>query len=361
MRDRQSQASRRFVTSGGNRMIARTFLKTTAPVVAHYSGIAKLLAFRYGGSGVIFLLHSTVGNSAPYLEDIRCPVAALERTLCWLGDNGVDFVSLDQALERLSRPTRRKFCVFTFDDGYADNLIRALPLMERFAAPFTVYVATGMMTGEIDAWWLGLAALVRSHDRIELPDLNCRFDCPDQPSKRRTYATIEAMVHANYDALGAVRAAVARRGIDCGALARQEGLTRDQLLQLASSPLVTIGAHTERHLNLARAAASDVAREMTVGRCALENILQREVVHFAYPFGHSRACGEREAEIARAAGMRTAVTARRGTLFPEHLDDLYALPREPLGGNDTPATLQCKLGGVNRAFQSLLGDPVARM
>jgi peptidoglycan/xylan/chitin deacetylase (PgdA/CDA1 family) len=344
-----------------NRMTARTFVKSCAPVVAHYSGIAKALAFRYSGSGVIFMLHSTIGNSVPYLEDIRCPVAALERTLRWLVDNDVQFVSLDQALERLSGPPSGKFCVFTFDDGYADNLVRAMPVMARFAAPFTVYVATGMMTGEIDAWWLGLAALVRSYDRIELPDLNCRFDCADQPSKRRAYAAIEAMVHADYDVLGAVRAAVAARGIDCAALARQEGLTAEQLKELASSPLVTIGAHTERHLNLARAAAPDVEREMTAGRRVLENILQREVVHFAYPFGNARACGKREAQIARAAGFRTAVTTRRGTLFPEHLDDLYALPREPLAGNDTPVTLQCKLGGVNRAFQSLFGDPVARM
>jgi peptidoglycan/xylan/chitin deacetylase (PgdA/CDA1 family) len=342
-------------------MTVRRFLKSAAPVVAYYSGIAKALEFRYGGSGVIFLLHSTIDNSAPYLEDIRCPVAALERTLHWLRDNGVQFVSLDQALERLSGPPRGKFCVFTFDDGYADNLIHALPVMARFAAPFTVYVATGMMTGEIDAWWLGLAALIRRHDSIELPDLNCRFDCPDQPSKRRAYAAIEAMVHADYDTLGAVRAAVARRGIDCRALARQEGLTPQQLRQLASSPLVTIGAHTERHLNLARVAASDVEREMTAGRHFLENILQREVAHFAYPFGNARACGKREEQIARSAGFRTAVTTRRGALFPEHLDNPYTLPREPLAGNDTPATLQCKLGGVNRAFQSFLGDPVARM
>lgn len=94
---------------------------------------------------------------------------------------------------------------------------------------------------------------------------------------------------------------------------------------------------------------------------AFANVLQREVGHFAYPFGNARACGKREAQIARAVGFRTAVTTRRGTLFPDHPDDLYALPREPLAANDTPATMRCKLGGVNRAFQSLFGNPVARM
>ena len=39
-------------------------------------------------------------------------------------------------------------------------------------------------------------------------------------------------------------------GIDMAALARQEGLTAEQLKELATSPLVTIGAHTERHSTL---------------------------------------------------------------------------------------------------------------
>jgi len=342
-------------------MNARAILKHTAPVIAHYSGVGKALAFRYGGPGVIFMLHSTVADSTDYLEDIRCPVTALERALRWLKNNNVAFVSLDEAPARLTRPSSGKFCAFTFDDGYADNLIHALPVMERFAAPFTVYVSTGMMTGEIDAWWLGLAAWVRGHDRIELPDLDCRFDCTDHAGKRRAYRSIEALVHADYDALAPVRAAVASHGIDCSALARREGLNAAQLRELAASPLVTIGAHTERHINLARATAREVKLEMTASRNSLENILQREVVHFAYPFGNARACGPREAALARATGFRSAVTTRRGTLFPEHLDHPYALPREPIAGNDTAATLHCKLGGVNRAFQSLLGDPVARM
>jgi peptidoglycan/xylan/chitin deacetylase (PgdA/CDA1 family) len=342
-------------------MSAREMLKLAAPLVAHYSGIGGALAFRYGGPGVIFMLHSTVADADFHLGDIRCPVAALERSLHWLKDAGFAFVSLDEAVDRLHRPQSGKFCALTFDDGYADNLDLALPVMERFAAPFTVYVATGMMTGEIDAWWLGLAELVRSRDRIEIADLDCRFDCADRAGKRRAYRAIEAKVHADYGVLDAVRAVVAAAAIDCGALARREGLTAAQLRRLAASPLVTIGAHTQRHRNLARAAPEEAVREMTASRRLLEDILQREVVHFAYPFGNARACGAREAAMARAAGFRSAVTTRRGTLFAEHLDNLFALPREPLTGGDTPATLHCKVGGVNRALQSFLGDPVATM
>jgi peptidoglycan/xylan/chitin deacetylase (PgdA/CDA1 family) len=66
---------------------------------------------------------------------------------------------LDEAVQRLRDENTRPFAAFTFDDGYADNLTRALPIMERFEAPFTIYVTTGMVTPEIDAWWFGLGRI----------------------------------------------------------------------------------------------------------------------------------------------------------------------------------------------------------
>src|SRR5271155_276835 len=98
-------------------MNARVVLKSAVPFFARYSGIAKTLAFRYGGPGVIFMLHSAVGDSDPYPDDrLRCPVAVLEKTLGWLKDNDVAFVSLDEAVERLRRSSTGRFCAFTFDD-----------------------------------------------------------------------------------------------------------------------------------------------------------------------------------------------------------------------------------------------------
>ncbi len=343
-------------------MNARAVLKSAAPAIACYGGIAKALAFRYGGPGIIFMLHSTVGNSNTFLlEDLRCPVTALEWILSWLKDNGVQFVSLDEAMQRLSQPSPRRFCAFTFDDGYADNLTHALPLMERFGAPFTVYVTTGMSTGTIDAWWLGLAALINTLDRIELPDLDCRFDCVDQAAKKQAYVAITKRVHSDYDALPAVKAAIAAVGIDSAALAQREALSNEQLRRVAASPLVTVGAHSERHINLARLPAAEAQQEMISSRRLLEHIVDREVVHFAYPFGNANACGPREAQLAQAAGFRTAVTTRRGTLFPQHRDHPFALPREPLRADESAASLRCKIAGVYRALHSRIGDPIAGM
>lgn len=336
---------------------ARAILKSTAPVVARYSGIAKALALRYAGRGTIFLLHS-IGRTFFPDELLSCPASVLEDALCWLKNNRICVVSLDVALERLRGSSTEKFCVLTFDDGFADNLTYALPIMERYEAPFTVYVTDGMLNGDIDAWWLGLAALIRTRDRVELPELGCRFDCEDRASKKRTFAAIRSLIALNWETLAAVKAAIAANGIDYHALARAEGLSTEQLRLLAASPLVTIGAHGARHINLARASEAEAEQEMTASRRLLEGIIGREVVHFAYAFGD---CGPREARIAQRVGFRSAVTTLRGTLFPEHLNHLHALPREPLDRNDTPSTLRCKVDGTYRAFYSWLGDPIAHL
>lgn len=343
-------------------MTVRALVRTGICVGAHLTGLSRAIAARYRGSGVIFALHSVVDDAAVHPDySLRCTVSQLAWALGWLRKQGVQFVSLDEAVARLHARDTGQFAAFTFDDGYADNLTHALPVMARFDAPFTVYVTTGMVTREIDAWWFGLAELIRSQDRIELRGLGRRFACPDLKSKKRVFRAIEAAVHEDFSVLPHVRAAIAEKKIDCSALADREGLTEQQLQRLAHHPLVTIGAHTSTHRNLAQASAATVEWEMAENRKFLQERTDRPVAHFAYPFGHPRACGTREAEISRKLGFRTAATTRPGALFPEHAGHLHALPRMHLADDDTPSTMRCKIDGVYRAIHTRWGHPVARM
>jgi peptidoglycan/xylan/chitin deacetylase (PgdA/CDA1 family) len=107
----------------------------------------------------------------------------------------------------------------------------------------------------------------------------------------------------------------------------------DELKPFAADPLVTVGAHSITHCNLAAQSEAIAAEELTVGRARIEDGLQRSVVHLAYPYGDRAAASAREFALAHASGYKTAVTTRPGMVFPENAGHLTALPRVSLNGN----------------------------
>lgn len=338
------------------------FLKKAFPVIAARSGLSRSIGVRYRGRGLIFMLHSVSDDATVHIDQgIHCPQSKLAFILQWLQRAGLEFVTLDEAVARLESPAAAPFAAFTFDDGYADTLTHALPVMQHFGAPLTVYVVTSMITGGLNAWWLGLAALFAARDRVECTELGWNFSCPDLAAKRRAFQKADSFVRSNPGTLAYVCELIADSGFDCAALAAREALTVDGLRTLARHPLVTIGAHGISHGHLSQVAPETARQEMTESRRFLQSLTDSEIAHFAYPYGHAAACAAREEGLARSAGFRTAVTTRRGTLSPRHLDHLHALPREPLSGQDTRHSLRCKIDGVYRAAYSRWGDPVAHM
>ncbi len=323
------------------------------------SGLGGAIGVRYGGRGLVFMLHSVVEDTQDYLgQTLRCSERALERALQWVRREQLDIVTLDEALRRLAEPHARRFVVFTFDDGYRDNLTRVLPLMERYAAPFTIYVPTQILTRDLNGWWLGLVPLVRSNDQIDIAPMGCRFDTSRPDQQRRAMAAIGRWVFEDGDRAEQLRPTFDRYGIDLARLLDQEAMTPLELQTIARHPLVTIGAHTVTHRFLARLSADEVRWEAAESKRVLEQLLDTAVDHFSYPYG---AAGPRDAGIVRSLGYKSAVTTANGTLFPAHAgnDRRFSMPRETLDEHDTPGCLHCRTRGVYRAIKSRGGSPIA--
>lgn len=73
----------------------------------------------------------------------------------YLKENGYTAVSLAEMADAFSGKTKlpSKPIVITFDDGYADNLLIALPIMEHYSMKATVFVIAGSLgQGEYLSW-----------------------------------------------------------------------------------------------------------------------------------------------------------------------------------------------------------------
>jgi peptidoglycan/xylan/chitin deacetylase (PgdA/CDA1 family) len=308
----------------------------------YFSGAHHLLRPLLSGVGAIFMLHHVrPARQAAFQPNRHLEVTPdfLRATLCHLRARDIDIVSMDELHERLAQGRfARRFAAFTLDDGYRDNLEFALPVLREFDAPLAVYVASDFAEGTGRLWWTALEAVIARTDQVDVQIGNAalRLDATSLAAKQTAFDRLHDWLRAlpgEHDLKREIEALCARYGVDIAALCRGLCLSWNEVKRLAADPLVTIGAHTISHCNLARQSEGIAAQEMAVSRVRIEHALERPVLHFAYPYGDREAAGEREFALAAAAGFKTAVTTRPGMLFAENAGHMTALPRVSLNGN----------------------------
>jgi peptidoglycan/xylan/chitin deacetylase (PgdA/CDA1 family) len=91
-------------------------------------------------AGVVVLIYHRVGRRSSMSVDL--PSALFDEQMAWLAASGL-VVSLDDAVGLLAAPGgSASRVVVTFDDGTADLVDEALPILRRHGVPATFYVAT---------------------------------------------------------------------------------------------------------------------------------------------------------------------------------------------------------------------------
>ena len=307
----------------------------------YFSGAHVLLRPIFSGVGTIFTLHHVrPPREFEFQPNHHLEVAPefLRVTLAHLRSRDVDIITMDEMHQRMTeRNHSRRFACFCFDDGYRDNWTFALPVMRDFDAPLTVYAASDFAEGCGRLWWIALEMVIAKASSIEVTIAGAatHLDTGTASAKQAAFDRLHDWLRGLTEAelRREMSALCARHGVDEAAICPDLCMSWDELKTFAEEPLVTIGAHSITHCNLARQSEEGARHEMTVSRARIESALQREVAHFAYPYGDKFAAATREFTLARAAGYKTAVTTRPGMLYPENADHLTALPRISLNGN----------------------------
>lgn len=308
----------------------------------HVTGAHRWLRPMLAGVGNIFMLHHVrPRRDAPFQPNRHLEITPefLRATLKHVRELNIDIVTLDEMQRRLAaRDFSRRFVCFTFDDGYRDNRDYAAPVMREFDAPFTVYVASDFADGIGRLWWVALERVVTYADTIDaiIDQIATRLDTTTLEGKREAFAILHDWLRRLPDSAAVRREMTSlclRHGVDEDAISRELCLSWDELKAFVEEPLLTIGAHTITHDNLAKQSEASALREIMINRADIATALQQPVEHLAYPYGDKAAAGPREFALAKRAGFATAVTTRPGMVFEGNAAHPTALPRISLNGN----------------------------
>jgi peptidoglycan/xylan/chitin deacetylase (PgdA/CDA1 family) len=263
------------------------------------------------GSLLVLIFHRVLAQPDPLLPgepDVARFAAQMDlvRSVCRV-------LPLAEAVERLyahSLPPRAA-CI-TFDDGYANNLTHAAPVLSERGLPATVFVASGYLGG--GRMWNDtvIEAVRRAGAELDLSGLGLgHFTLTDTAARRRAIdAILDALKYRPQAQRAQAAVAIAER---VGAeLPSDLMLTQAQLAALARFGL-DVGAHTVTHPILTRVDAATARREIASSRAVLQELTGTRVPLFAFPNGRPVRDYEREhVAMVREAGFSAAVSTAPG-------------------------------------------------
>ena len=243
-----------------------------------------------------------------------------------------DIVSIDEACSRaVTLASGRRFVCLTFDGGYKDVIASAYPVLSRHGVPFTVYVPSAFPDGIGEAWWLALEQVIAREPRISLVmgRKEMYFNVPKTAEKYELYDLLLRWLISlePSDLSAAIRDLCTRYTVDLAALSREAMLDWRDLATLAADPLATLGGATVNFPVLSNIKDAAALKEMTMGRAVMETALERDVKHFAYPFGDRQYWQRKHMAMAEEAGFVSAVSTIPGVIEPAGHTPLHALPR----------------------------------
>jgi peptidoglycan/xylan/chitin deacetylase (PgdA/CDA1 family) len=236
----------------------------------------------------------------------------------------------------------------TFDDGYADNLKFAKPVLARYGLPATLFLTTGDWLRGGMLWWDELARLILDHrgsaresirigeEQVELGwSVDLLLDVkrglqrrewrgwdPPTTERQRAFVAVWSRLKAVGEGERARVMGVLRSRL--GPVRSDEDLTMTeaQLAELLADRVFTLGGHTESHASLPVLSEDERAQELGTCLAKCEQYSGDKVPGFAYPYGDFDA--NTRDSVARS-GFLWACTTREDAVRDD--EDVYALPR----------------------------------
>lgn len=280
------------------------------------------------------------------------PLRTFEREIEFLSRR-YELLPIDEALARLYGPgLEHPTAAITFDDGYANNLSMALPVLSRFGAPATVYLTTQLIFSGGHLWTVEVQQAVCQSDRDLLSAGDRRVDGPVGSTRAQRVAKGKQIREVLKSLPDEERQDLSSRIVESLGpptdLDAFRLMTPSELASMDDGDLVTFGAHTRTHPILAR--LSDRRLEEEIGG-SIEDIrgLKHRSNTFAYPNGGPQDYDVRAVRLLRANGIDAGLSTRQW-LHNARFDPFH-VRRVVVDGNMGFSDFVASVSGLKEALQ----------
>ena len=206
----------------------------------------------------------------------------------------------------------QKTVILTFDDGYADNFLEAIPILESLNKQSLFYILTGMLNTDAEIWWDQLEKIFFVNNNlpqrleIEIKGIIYNYTMKNKGEIKLVYNLIHR--HLKYSSLEEQKK-IMNNLFDWGN-ANREGreshrfLSFSELKNMAKSKSAIIGAHTDMHSPLVTRTYAEQYKDIRKSKEILENIIGKKVEHFSFPFGLKKDYNQNSIRVCKQLGFK---------------------------------------------------------
>ena len=302
--------------------------------------------YLYSGKVQILMFHRIVkdlGTNRISNHGIELTEDYLEYLLNFYLKKGFIPISINDLTSVINLKDKKRYVIFTFDDGYYDNYEKALPIFEKYNIPFTVYISTDFIYRKQFAWWYFIEDIISKNSKVTYKENGAEnvaiIESLEQ--KEQFFEKLRQIIQSDLKSLTDL---IDRHNPDIETY-HNLFLTADQLKELSKHRLVTIGSHTISHPSLSKVNDDQSLYEIANSKIELEKIIEKKVNHFSYPFGTINDVSDRELENVKKSGYLTSLTTSYGDVNKK--SNLLKLPRIWTSNDNIELELLKSVYGIN--------------
>jgi len=220
-------------------------------------------------------------------------------------------------------PPKRSTLV-TFDDGYRDNYLFAVPILRKYSVPAIFFIPIESIEKSRVGWWDIIAYFIKHTEKETIPFRGERL-------LLRTKTEKEDAIRALQDYMKSVKSEesqdfLSNLSLVCGVdfpskdIQREELMSWDQIKEIGGTELLSIGSHTISHRVLSTVSSEDELQELADSKLFLQQKLGCEIKSVAYPVGSYRTFNDRTKNNASKAGYSIGFSFNTGVNYGVILD-----------------------------------------
>ncbi len=238
-----------------------------------------------------------------------------------------------------------KYVIITFDDGYVDNYKFALPILEKYKIPATIFVSTDYIDTNYMYWWDELEKIfIIDKYRGSFEFEGKKYNLNDQNDASTTCIDIRNYLKNLSPIERESKFEKLRHLLNVTPIYTEElrSLSSSELKILSQSEFCSIGVHTKSHISMGKNAPTELMQhEIVESKKILESYIQKEITTFAYPYGGIEDRCPLAEKIIIENGFKKIVTVENKNIDKD--SSLYNLPRHMIFNDDN---IECKINKI---------------